>query len=181
MTDDNHLIRAFQKGDAGAFRELYARYRDRAYFFAFALSGDRHSAEEAAQEAFIDFIGKVKNYKPRGSFKAYLFTAVRWRLIDGRRKVQARRETALPEDLDIFEGGMGPEGAREPELGPLISRALFSLPRAQREVIALKIYDNMTFAEIATVIGAGENTVASRFRYGLAKLKQKLERIAHHG
>ena len=56
-----------------------------------------------------------------------------------------------------------------------VNAALLALPMEQREVVVLKIYQNMTFKEIAHVTGASQNTAASRYRYALAKLKEILE------
>jgi RNA polymerase sigma-70 factor (ECF subfamily) len=180
-TSDNKLIHAFQHGEAGAFKTLYARYKNRAFFYALAFQGDAHAAEEAVQEAFMTFLERISTYRPEGSFQHYLFSTVRCRVIDGLRKEGTRREILPGQNLDLFENAKEQSSFQKGELGRLVSRALLSLPPEQREVVALKVFDDMTFSDISQVVGISENTAASRYRYALEKLKLKLEGILKNG
>lgn len=181
MKSDNELIRAYQQGDSESFKGLYARYRDRVFFYALALCRDEHAAEEAVQEAFMEFLQRIETYEPAGSFKSYLFSTVRSRIVDGQRRQGARREVLQAEDLDLFENPGERGSFREGEMSGIMSRALLSLPGEQREAVVLKVYDDMTFAEIARITRVSENTAASRYRYALDKLKVKLEGIRKDG
>lgn len=176
VESDNALIRAFKRGDSRAFRVLYTRYKNRAFFYALALTGNRHAAEEVMQEAFLAFLRNVRSFEARTGFRGYLFTAIRTRAIDAERKGRIRREVLQADRLDLFENragsdGSGPDGGLE----PLVSKALLALPREQREVVLLKVYDDMTFREIAGLTGVSENTAASRYRYACEKLRARLE------
>lgn len=181
MKSDNELIRAYQQGDSESFKGLYARYRDRVFFYALALCRDEHAAEEAVQEAFMEFLQRIGAYEPTGSFKSYLFSTVRCRVVDGLRKKGARREVLQAEALDLFENPGKGGSFQEGEESGIMSRALLGLPGEQREVVVLKVYDEMTFSEIARVTKVSENTAASRYRYALDKLKVKLEGMRKNG
>lgn len=178
ITNDNQLIMAYQKGDREAFQTLYYRYNHRAYFYALSLLGHEHQAEEVVQETFLSIISKMSEYRPEGSFKSYLFTSLRNRVIDIKRKESGVREVAPEDSLDLFEGT-----AQDPQddQSQMVSQALLNLPLKQREVLILKIYDGMTFQEIGELMGISESTAASRYRYGCEKLRSKLERYIEYG
>ncbi len=176
VESDNALIRAFKRGDSRAFRVLYTRYKDRAFFYALALTGDRHAAEEVMQEAFLAFLRNLRSFEAKAGFRGYLFTAIRTRAIDAERRGRVRREVLETDRLELFESsGTGDAENRARELGADVSKALLALPRKQREVVLLKVFDDMTFREIAGLIGKSENTVASRYRYACEKLRARLE------
>jgi RNA polymerase sigma-70 factor, ECF subfamily len=63
-----------------------------------------------------------------------------------------------------------------PESAVAVEEALSRLPRAQREVVVMKVFGGLTFDEIAAAMGGSQNTAASRYRYGIEKLKAALER-----
>ncbi len=179
MQQDNALIKKFKRGDHVAFETLYEKHRNGAYFYALAMVGRSHAAEEAVQEAFIAFVGNVRSYRPEGSFKTYLYKAVRSRVLDAVRRIATRRE--VPDEPGIFEEPEPPVGGKVPEgplggedLRPLVEDALLGLPEEQREVVVMKIYNDMTFREIAEALDISAETAASRFRYAKEKLRSKL-------
>jgi RNA polymerase sigma-70 factor (ECF subfamily) len=184
LRSDDELVRRFRRGDAGSFRELHSRHADPAYFYALALSGDEQVAEDAVQEAFLGFVRNVRGFASRGSFRSYLFSSIRNRVIDASRRERVRREVGGMEPLDLFEsrnGASAPEPALQGELGSLVSDALAKLPAAQREVVVLRIYDGMTYRAIAELIGETESTIASRYRYACEKLQSSLRRFVKDG
>lgn len=164
------LLRAFQNGDVKAFEELYRRLGDKLYFFALTLTGRAHTAEEVVQEAFSGFLRNAGNLSPDSSFSAYMFRSVRNRAVDHLRKTRSRREVSQVEADILFDAsGEAATGEREE-----VSIALAGLPESQREVVVLKIYNDCTFNEIAEITGTSPNTAASRYRYALEKLREKL-------
>jgi len=176
---DNILIRAFQRGDAASFRDLYARHKDPAFFYALNLTRNRYRAEEVVQDAFLGFLKNVQDFVVSGSFRRYLFAAVRSRAIDERRRRKTRREEPFREEIELFEPRNGQsDPGQAAELRSQVTRALLALPGEQREAVVLKIYEGMTFREIAALVDASENTVASRYRYGIDKLRIRLQRAA---
>jgi len=178
---DDELIRAFRGGSAEAFETLFARHRDRAYFYALGLTGSPGLAEEAVQAAFLGFLRRLEAYRPEGAFAGYLLAAVRSRAIDAMRR-EGRRE-AREEALEaLFAPPPGPEeeyAAKEHRL--LVARALYGLPQGQRAAVLLRIWEGLGFAEIAALAGVGTNTAASRFRRGIARLRRVLARRMCNG
>ena len=129
-------------------------------------------AEDIVQEAFVRFWRTQRDISNRG----LLYATVRSIALDFLRRDsrRARRESTAMEDADqtsqpVFE--IEDESQRE------LVAALDGLPREQREVLTLKIWNDLTFAEIASALEISQNTAASRYRYALAALKKTLVSI----
>ena len=143
-------------------RELYERHGRALLAYACALLRDPSAAEDVLHQVFLNVL---RGRSPiDGEPAAYLFRAVRNTALNHMRG-QSR-------EVDLAGAGVwleGPDGSRETSLA--LESALRALPAEQREVIVLHIWGQLTFEEAAAVIGIPPNTAASRYRYGLAKLK----------
>jgi len=166
-----------QAGSHEAFARLYARYCDRAYRVARAASTDDARAEESVQEGFLAVWRSRDTYRPdHATAGPWLLTVVRHRAIDVGRRNAANR--AQPVDEDVLEGR--PSG--EDVAGDAVDRAdardirglLTCLPEAQREVIVLAFYGQLTHTEIAGQLGVPIGTVKGRMRLGLHKLREQI-------
>ena len=157
-------------GDPSALEMLYDEFGPQLYGYALGMLGRPEAAEDGLQEVFLNLArsrGKLGHVR---SIRAYLFVMLRnaiWRRL-GR---SASGESAL-DPAAIFQRpeprGL-PAGAASD-----IESALAKLPAEQREVIVLKVYQDMTFPEIAEVTGVSANTATSRYRYALDKLRALL-------
>lgn len=129
-------------------------------------------AEDIVQEAFVRFWRKQHPVENR----ALLFATVRSISLDLLRRDarRARREADAIADTDHVTT---PEFDEGDESQQALAAAVDRLPAEQREVLVMKIWNDLTFAEIATVLNISQNTAASRYRYALATLKKNL--IAH--
>lgn len=174
---DNELIVRMQAGDVTAFAALYDRYCERALRVAWMVSGDRTRAEEAVQEAFGAIWSSRATYRPqRPSAAGWILTVVRNRAIDG-----ARREATVhchstdhgaidtyPAAHDVAAEAVDRVAACE--LKVLVGR----LPDAQREVIVLAFYGQLSHTEIAAALDVPLGTVKARMRRGLHALRDEL-------
>jgi RNA polymerase sigma factor (sigma-70 family) len=124
-------------------------------------------AEDIVQEAFVKFWRRKHKIENR----ALLYAAVRSIALDfiRRDKRRARREAAF---LAEPEPAIEPQFEWEHDAQSALAAAVGSLPHDQREVLVLKIWNELTFAEIASAIGISQNTAASRYRYALAALRK---------
>ena len=139
---------------------LYDRYADSLHRVLLAILGSTTDAEDALQELFVKIAcGRMARVR---DLRAYLFTAARHEAYNMLRR--RRRERPLEASDLNAEVTVTPPGSD-------IQVLLQQLPTEQREVIALKVYEGLTFAEIATIVKASPNTVASRYRYGIEKLR----------
>lgn len=140
---------------------------------------NRADAEDVVQEAFTRFWPRHQEVTDA---KAYLYRCVRRSAADFRRAKGRRgvREQRVAIDATATDG---PLFGRDPEVAERqgqIEAALWQLPTEQREVVVLKIWAELTFAQISEVLDAPANTVASRYRYALNALRDKLvEEMIH--
>src|SRR5438093_12688960 len=123
-------------------------------------------AEDIVQEAFVKFWRR--NHKIDN--RALLYSAVRSIALDfiRRNSRRARREASAFGETEFSE----PRFEVEDETQRALADAIDGLPREQREVLVMKIWNELTFAEIAGALGISQNTAASRYRYALAALKK---------
>ena len=148
---------------------LYDQYGVSLYRYALMLLADRGAAEDAVQQVFASLIalaarqaGKIDNAEH------YLRRAVRNECYSA-----LRRSTRADGSGGALLQSIAGEADRPDERIEL-ERALRVLPAEQREVVHLRAYEGMTFQEIATQTGESINTIASRYRYALDKLKALL-------
>jgi RNA polymerase sigma-70 factor (ECF subfamily) len=140
-------------------------------FLLFARQNTRSEADaqDLVQEAVVEALRR----QPDGRLPppVLVFTTIRRRAVDLARSedCRARRELAAVDPLAEFWFDTSVE---DHELGQLIQGAMSRLPGMYREVVTLKVWGGLTFAEIAEVLGIPANTAASRYRYGLAELRK---------
>ncbi|MEP6602888.1 MAG: sigma-70 family RNA polymerase sigma factor [Spartobacteria bacterium] len=127
-------------------------------------------AEDIVQEAFVKFWRR--NHKIDN--RALLYATVRSVALDliRRDSRRARRETAAFADLEQV---VEPQFCDENESQHALALAIDRLPHEQREVLVMKIWNELTFAEIGEALGISQNTAASRYRYALVGLKKDLQ------
>jgi RNA polymerase sigma-70 factor (ECF subfamily) len=138
--------------------------------FARRWTNCRADAEDIVQEAFVRFWRRQHSIENR----ALLYATVRSTALDRLRSDQrrARREAAVALDSDEH---LEPCFSTADEGQQLLAAAVERLPDEQREVVILKIWNELTFAEIATVLEISQNTAASRYRYALGALRKSLQ------
>ncbi|MEM9384888.1 MAG: sigma-70 family RNA polymerase sigma factor [Pseudomonadota bacterium] len=181
-TDEALLLRFQRHGDRRAFDVVYERYRKSLLSFTVGLSGNQAVAEEVSQQAWLQLLEATERgtFTPGAgaSFRAYLYTMARNRYIDDycRRPQPVRSEKlaggqALEETLASEDAAFG--GAAAEQGRARLLAALAELPLEQREVIAMWSA-GMSAEEVASATGAPRNTVLSRKRYALKKLKESL-------
>jgi len=154
-------------GDPSALEMVYDEFGQQLYRYALGMLGRPEAAEDVLQEVFLALARSRGGRRCIRSVRAYLFVMLRheiWR----RLRRNAPVESAV-DPIRIFERP-GPRGLPEGAVADIES-ALARLPAEQREVIMLKVYQAMTFPEIADVIGVSANTAARRYRYALDRLR----------
>ena len=169
---DVALLHAAQRGDRDAMTALLTPWNDR--IFGFLLGCLRHhaDAEDAAQETFIRIVRGLEKYEHRGQFRAWVFQIARNQAaLTAQRRVRVGdRETAI--EPTLLEA-MPEEVAEVPDYAP-VRAALERLPEAEREVVRLRLDEDLKFHEIATRTGAPLNTVLGRMRNATRRLREIL-------
>lgn len=170
MNSDEQLVIEFQQGSREAFVELFERYREPIHGFFRRRLANPGRAEELAQECFLALLQNVKRYEPRASFRSYLYGIALHLVAAERRK--ARREIAENEKLDgrPMAGGE----VEERDAGIWVRKALGHLEQSEREILMLREYEQLSYGEIAAVLGMRVNTVRSRLFRARMALKEQL-------
>jgi RNA polymerase sigma-70 factor, ECF subfamily len=155
-----------RSNNATEIESLYRRYGSVLLLFATAITGERGRAQDAVQQVFLKLI-EDGNLCEAVDKKAYLFACVRNAVLN-EIKVQ-QRNTALEPESAWFNP---PNRDYAAELK--LRRALFTLPDDQRQAVILHLWGELTFSQIADLLGISSNTAASRYRYALAKLRESM-------
>ena len=166
------LLLSLAAGDERAFVALYDRYAVRMYRAALRMLGNREDAEDVVQEVFLATVRSRERLADVRDLAAYLFAALhraaarcaihRPRLL--RSSSVAVEEAVAPAASETFDH---PNWDR-------LQRAIHALPALQREVLTLKVDGELTFAQIAQVLGVSISTASSRYQYALKKLRSSL-------
>ncbi|HEY0739799.1 MAG TPA: sigma-70 family RNA polymerase sigma factor [Herpetosiphonaceae bacterium] len=171
---DDDLIQRAQAGDQTAFRGLVERYSTLVGRTARVLLADRMTAEEAAQDAWLDAWRNLGRFERGRPFRPWLL-----KLVINRCRMVARRR--LPPSIPLDQIGAdqlsGPAIAAAPATGldADLAQALATLPIEQQRVVALRFFAELELAEIALVTGTRLGTVKSRLHRALAALRAWFE------
>ena len=173
-TDDNRLIEATLKGDADAFGVLVERYQRPLYNAALRITGNRDDALEATQSAFLNVFDKLRTFDPSHRFFSWIFRAVVNEALD-----TANRKRRFVED-DGEGAARLADGDPESELSSSeesarVRRALNGLAVDHRVVLVLRHFHDLSYAEMAELIGIPEKTVKSRLFSARRELRELLE------
>jgi len=161
MTSDCDLAVALRRGDERAFASLFERYRRPLYAFGLRMLGESHAARDLVQDVFLRVWERRDQLDRPESFRSWLFAIARNRcLSDFRRSRPSIALEDAPQDaLAVAANDGGPE--RDQDLA-LLRRALARLKVDYREVLILREYQELTYAEIAVATDSTQSAVKSR-------------------
>lgn len=179
VENDDELLLRMRSGDEQAFLDLYRRRQGAIYRFALHMSGSATAAEDVTQEVFLALIRDDCGYDPeRGTLSAYLFGIARNLVL--RQFERGRPDVALENagddapfpELSVDAGQLADLTRKEGLEG--LRRAVQSLPRRYREVVALCDLEELDYADAACALGCPIGTVRSRLHRARALLLEKL-------
>lgn len=169
---DAAVIASINAGRREDFEVLYARYAAWVLRLARRVTGDDDLARDVLQETFVDLVRRLPALKLTGRLTTYLYAAVRHRSIDAarRRRRDAPGRTS-PEGVPAAPAPVS-EDPSAVERRAMLADALADLPGAQREVLLMRIVDEMSVREIAAALDVPEGTVKSRLHHALGTLRE---------
>lgn len=183
--DDAQLMLAYARGDADAFEVLYGRHKRALLQYITNSCGSESFANELFQDVWLRVINGRDTYRAQSPFNAWLYRIARHRLIDHYRNQgrAPRMENIEDKNLkNVFQLSLSP---LTPEQQASIKQrenelygALQQLPDVQREAVLLRHIAGMSIAEIAVVVETGTETIKSRLRYAISKLRTMLEQVS---
>jgi RNA polymerase sigma-70 factor (ECF subfamily) len=174
MLRDKLLIHKFNRGSKEAFRCIYETYKDQLLALAIALLKDQNAAEDVLHDVFVSFAQSAGTFRLTGSLKSYLSTCIANKARD-RNRTKASRNVTLDSIPDTHYNVSTPETQTiQSDETKRLHNALAELPYDQREAIVLHLHHSMRFRQIAEMHSVSINTIQSRYRYGLDKLRTLL-------
>jgi len=161
---DEQLMVAFSRGSTEAFSELFARYKQPVFGFFRRRLPDAEQAEELAQETFLAILRASSRYEPRALFRTYLY-AIGLKILRAHRRKTAFRATFLGAKDRVRE----PASPNTADAELFLRQAVAKLERTDREILLLREFEQLSYAEIAGLLKLPVNTVRSRlFRARMA-------------
>ena len=184
---------AFQQGDARAFEVLAGRHQRGIYNFVLRSVRETSRAEELLQEVFLRVVRSKSRYQRTAKFSTWVYSIARNLCVDESRRARFRDHQSLDAERRGRNGeGGGPmvariaapgvptdEAAEAPGLRKRLAAAIDRLPDEQREVFVMRQVSGMSFRDIGETLGVPENTIKSRMRYALEKLREQLGDLRH--
>jgi len=183
IDEDEALIAAALAGSPHAWEKLVKRYESRVFNQGLRLMGNPSDAMDLLQEVFLGVYRNLHRFRGDAKFSSWLFRIAHNKAIDlsRRKRLLAGTPPNAEGEADPLES-LSADRQQEPEISLMhselnqrIVERLSQLPLAQRLVVELKVFQSMTFEEIADLQDISENTAKTRFYAALKKLKQTTE------
>lgn len=184
---DEELVSLYKdERSALAFEELCARYTVPLYRFSYTFAKERDLSEDIVQQTFVKMWKALSSFDTSKKFSVWVYTIARRTAIDELRKKKAFVFSALSDDDSVpFEETLKDDSAfteqKFEELRDVdaFETVLKKLPEQKAEIIFLKLYEDMTFEEIAEALGKPMNTVKSAYRRTLLEIREELVTVYH--
>jgi RNA polymerase sigma-70 factor, ECF subfamily len=179
---DHTIINQHLSGNQQAFTALVNKHRPGIYQFILKCIQNHEDTNDLSQKVFIKCYKGLTELRDKTNFKSWLFRIARNQVIDYQRNLKDIKniDDLTADDSEaqqILSTDFNPEMTSDVVFRKkVIYRAIDQLPHEQKEVIVMKIYSQMTFAEISKVVDVSENTIKSRCYYGLTSIKKILKK-----
>ncbi|MFT5140999.1 MAG: RNA polymerase sigma factor (sigma-70 family) [Rhodothermales bacterium] len=172
-SSDEQLMQQYATGDALAFEEIYQRYRAPLFRYIQRQVRDPAVANDLYQGSWEKLIKARKQYRPTAPFRAWLFRIAHNHMID---HFRATRETEpLADEFHVSTSPQPSDVLAVAQKEASFRAALEQLPAEQKQTVLLKIEAGLNIEEIGKITGVEPETVKSRLRYAVAKLKRTLQ------
>jgi RNA polymerase sigma-70 factor (ECF subfamily) len=191
QTSEQRLIAACQTGDREAFRQLFEAYQGRVWSIAVHFTGEESAARDITQQVFLKLFSSIKQFRQEASFTTWLYRLVANVCLDeqrrGRRFISFdfwRRDDEEDEKSVLdwqqaqqFQHSLQEERYTQAEMAAAVKAAVKELSPPLRLTVLLKYFEELSYDEIARVLGCSPGTVASRLNRGHKVLAQRLAHL----
>ena len=182
-TDEAAMIARARRGDMAAFATLVERYQSPVHNLAYRMLGGAPEAEDAAQETFLRAYRRLGSYQPSRKFASWLLSIAAHYCIDQLRRsrgYQASLDDTLMQESLISDDPQPEALVLQPERSEDIQARLATLPAAQRAVLALRYWSDLSLAEIAGITGDSEGAVKVQLFRARQRLARSLKASMEH-
>jgi len=180
---DSTLINQFTSGNCQSFSILVDRYQKRVYGFIFSKVKDAELADDVFQDTFVKVIKNLRlgKYKDEGRFLSWVMRIAHNIIMDHFRKInRLPKHESKHEDLDVLDRLIEQSSSVEDlmietQIHADLSILIDELPKTQREVLRMRLFQEMSFKDIGEQTGVSINTALGRMRYALLNLRKLIE------
>jgi RNA polymerase sigma-70 factor (ECF subfamily) len=172
------LIVACQRGDTGAFAQLFETDKDRVYSIALRFSGEPATALDIAQDTFVKLLSRIGDFRGEARFDTWLYRMVANSCLDQKRRglrlrpfVESLMDTLRPARATVLEDLLRAEFAQG------VQKVVAKLPAEQRMVVILRYTEGLAYEEIAEILSCSAGTVASRLNRAHKTLERRLSHL----
>jgi RNA polymerase sigma-70 factor (ECF subfamily) len=180
---DGLLVKQYINGNESAIAELISRHQTKIYSFIYSKISDRDLTEDIFQDTFIKVINKLKsgNYNEEGKFLSWVMRIAHNLVVDHFRSTKKMPFNRDTDDFSVFGRMVDDVPTIEKQIIGLqieedLRLLIKELPEEQKEVLILRMYNDMSFMEIAEQTNVSINTALGRMRYALMNLRKLIEK-----
>ena len=167
---ERRLVSRASAGDRAAFDAIVLRHRLAIYRIARRLLRSHEEADEAAQETFVRAWRAIGRFRGESRLETWLTRIA----INVSRSMGAARPETVPLETDAAEAPAAHAGLTAREDADRVRRAVADLPPRQREVVALKVFSEMTYEEVASAMGLSVGAVKAHLHQAVANLRRRM-------
>lgn len=188
ITEERKIIKKAAAGSADAFEQLLLKYQTPIYNLCLRMTGNPEDAADMTQEAFLKAWRSLSSFQFESSFSTWLYRLTTNTCLDYLRSLKRRPQCSLTvgddegeeQVLDVTDEAPTPEEALlSAEERSQLVHALSQLEASQRQIITLRVVNDLSYAEIAEILDVKEGTVKSRLARARDNLRKKLLQIGN--
>ncbi len=173
MKADLELVDEVKAGEGKAFAELVKRHQTALLRVCSRMTRDNELAEDIVQESFVKAYRKINMFEGRSSFKSWLFQIA---INTARNKLRSQRfELVSIDDVNMATNESAEASLIHLDIRALLKKEVAKLPEKQKRALELRIYEDLSFNEIAQIMDCPYDTAKANYRHGLLKIKESLE------
>lgn len=173
MDTDKLHIDEVKKGNTSSFSELVRKHQKMMVRVALRLTRDLELAEDIVQEAFIKAYQKIETFEGRSSFRSWMYQIT---LNTARNKLRTLKKDKVDvSQVQIAVNALAEKALLNDNINDVIKAEVDELPERQRLAVSLRVFDEMSFKEIAEVMDCPYDTAKANYRHGLLKLRNRFK------
>lgn len=173
IVTDLELVEKVKAGDRRAFSELVKRHQRSVLRLSLRFVKDMGAAEDVTQDAFIKAYEKLNSFEGRASFKSWLFQIA---VNTARNKIrESKRDTVDIDDVQLAVGAEAETTLVHSAVANILNSEVEKLPFKQKTALVLRVYEDLSFNEIADIMECPYDTAKANYRHALLKLRQTFE------
>ena len=177
---DRELLDACRRGESGAYRALFEKYKDKVYSVALRYTGDAAAAQDIAQDTFLKLFSAIEGFRGDAGFESWLYRLVVNRCFDQKR----RTRRLMPLIDEVFSALRAPDESildevLRSEMSAHVASVVASLPPDQHMVVVLRYTQNLSYDEIAEILGCSSGTIGSRLNRAHRVIARRLSHLVN--